>query len=437
MAFNPNVHALQVQNLLDTDLETRSQLIRARLIFDYQKLKTVSEFIEQFAREKSHAEKTEIAKRLSKLQKLPKIEAIENGIMISSDAISLKIDMRYMNARRFLVNDQSFTVAPKLSWPLQTDILLDKLVNPRSKSTHGALLSLLIPQAHAVVINTVIWAALTMVSVGILNTAISHWGNDGLNALDWQFCDSLRRSTGGDMPRNPKICKEYRKELDALAKQTPANEAVKNALSDGSSKNEKYITGKEEICPFQVTDKHYHAKITIVPTSEASSNNQQSKTNNVTSEQGEATLVRIYAQVEGDKLKSASVYHDEYVEGESKSTLLANYLVDSESILEEIVIPKLRVDAASLKKEKTESPQKLPERSAKQNNDNLTIRIRATANLQDQPELQAQQAYFQGIFKHLGDRLKVCKIKSDEKEAAKIAPSTPAAKELNKAATAR
>ncbi|HEY8270197.1 MAG TPA: hypothetical protein VIG33_04865 [Pseudobdellovibrionaceae bacterium] len=396
MVINSQVHAYSPKApVLEDDLDARSTLVRERLLIEYAEIKSASQFIEKFAPQRPAAEKVELLKRLSKLKRLPKLEAIANGLRLTQDSMSFDMDLQSISKRRFLINGQVFTFSPNHSWVIQSEILWDKLQHPRKSSY--SLFSLLIPEAHGVVMQTIMAFGYTVILMGLVNTAIGHYGNDGFNVLDWEVCERVRKSNNGEFPRNPRFCKDYRREVEEQAKKMPGANAVQVALTDAGSKSEKYSTSNET-CPDQNKDQHYNGTVTIVSKEEPTQRNKDVKNEVVKSNEG-LKLVRVYAEVDGTRLKSASVYHDDLVKGESKSKLLATYVVDGNSVLEEIVIPASSKINSKLSKEK------------------LTTRISASADLKDKPDLQAQQAFFQGLFSNLGDRLKFCKMQKENKEA--------------------
>lgn len=410
LILNTQVKAFSdAQPDLDSDLDTRATLTRLRLLLEYSEVRTAAEFVEKFASQRPAEEKKEFLKRISPLKTLPKLEAIENGIMLSQDSETIKIDMRFMDKRRFLVNGQAFTPSPNHSWIVQGDILLDLLQHPRK--THSSMFYLLVPQAHAF---GPLLTAVAFVGLALVNVAIPHYGNDALEALDWSACDEMKRRGKGQLPANPKICKDYRIEVAKLNQADPRNNAASDLLLSKTSETEDYKTG-EEVCPFQTKDQHYDGIVVIAPNEKSlqqvkGSKSQGSKTSDST------LIVRVYAQLDGEKLKNASVYHDEYVNGEYKPSPVAKYELDDKSILKAISLPDTsKAGEASGGKHKKEVPR-------------LSIKIDAAADLKDDPKMQADQDRYKGLFKHLVKRLLICKDKSEGKAAIKIAPASGAGK---------
>ncbi|MGZ6447669.1 MAG: hypothetical protein ACXWRA_06535 [Pseudobdellovibrionaceae bacterium] len=396
------------------DLGVAKSLLRLRLLYEYSQLQSVNDFVAKFISDRPESEKKEVKKRLSKLKTLPKLEIIENGVSFSADSLILKVDMREMEKHRFIVNGQAFTVSGKSSVLTQAEILADLIQHPR-KGRYGALFSIIVPQAQASESSLAIFLAL--VGTAVMQQIISHYMPNGLDVFDYSYCDwHVRVINKGVNPENPIFCKAYRNEKKDLAKANPEITSVQRALTDGSPNGTKYKTGEGEVCPFQTKDGHYHGIVTVISAVDVI---HQGKDADVQSsmEAKDSGVVRIYALLDGAKLKSASIYRDSYVDGKSVSVMEAAYKVDVNSVLEKIILMPDKTPGVG-----TTSKNGKHSSLSKQNKEDLETQIRADADLKDNPQMRAKQAYYQGLFKHLGDRLKACKTKADEKEAAKLAP---------------
>jgi hypothetical protein len=410
------------------DLDSDTYLFRDSLLIKYSETKTVEQFIETFISNRSDEEKKEAAKRLAGFE-LPKMDRIEYGFRLSSGEDSVSFDLRDMSKHRFVINGVSFTVDPKFPLHMQADILKKKLLENGKKPF--SFFSLFLPEAMAVgAVKTIFLSGATIIGMGLVNSGLGEATGDLWRAARWQVCD-FYTDQGVKMPRNPEVCKEYRLLLEKQAKEKPENQSVKNALSESNVKSGDIFTTDREFCPFQNDENRYHADIRIIReqpgqkeclTKKNPKENadclvklkakedegkkacraiQDAKEKKTCLEKYEMSL-RIYAIIDGDKAKKASVYQDVYLNGKSDSNLIVDFVVDGKSDLKEYKYFSTQTN-----------------KSDKMTTNEMTIA--ADADLAKlPPETRAKRDFFHSIFEHLAKRLVSCNLLKEEADAKKI-----------------
>jgi hypothetical protein len=442
LAFQPAAHAVFVANSkseVAPDLDPQSDAVRTQILLDYSEVRTAAQFVNRFGGRQSEIEKTKAQAQLAKLSELPKLEAIEHGIEFSLENVVYKIDLRAGKAGRFVINGVDFKFDPSAPWSLQADVLSRKL----AASSHGKyslLYSLSVPTAEAVVI-TIVKTALSLVAIGALNNAVGLFGNDLMMAGGFKVCEILKKSNSS-LLENPFVCKDSKLQWEKKAKETPEVAAAKNAL--GTEKKSDLFSTSDEKCPHETGGKFYQSTISKYnkqPEKPSVGTAQSKDKPKALDAAGLESVGILTGEMEGKSLKNAT--YSELVaidhkgkpipkgkngqmrvatdkdgkplyligkDGKPVTTLVVSFKLDGDGQLSEINVPAAQVPS-SLKDQLSGSSE---------------LKIKTTADIENQPLLKNLKDADLAIFQHLGDRLSVCKIKNDEAQVAKATTASPA-----------
>jgi len=395
---------------------------RFLIMRDYKNAKNITNFVRIFAGNRPREEQKYIEKKIAALGSLPRIERSENGVTLSQDGYYLRIDFSHASEKVFIVNGHRVQVDPNQPLPPQAEDLIRRLEDARRGKF--SLFSLFAPEAHSAEgrskLATFFIGAGGYMAVLLGNKFADFLGDDFWRGVAWEVCSSFESDDPLRPFINPYVCRGYLAMKDEILKKNPANTAVRNALLAGQTKSVIFSTA-QETCPFETDNKSYSSTVMV------------SRKNSEHPEKTTDEWVKISADFTGEKLTGLKILEDDNIKATEDTKVVATYKLDGDSVLTEIEIPNpdLTKEAPSpppkKKASKASSRQRiLSGKADKEEEEPLrdkivapTVRLSATADLKNDPKMQALQTFYRDIFVFFAGRLTVCKAKKQDLDAAK------------------